>query len=138
MTITKQTNGTYIIDLPTATKTTYNTSTVVKVDSATVGLSLPFTVTFIEGVRDVYLELTGASGTYKERRCFLVDDNLECQVLTHLSELDTDARLLDNTVYQYFLIKESMSQVGDGCACICATTKTIYDDLKLSLDKSCC
>ena len=138
MTITKQPSGQYTIDLDTAIKTTYNTSRVVKIDNVSVGTTLPFTTSLSIGVRDIYLELTGSTGTYKERRCFLVDDDLECQVLTALAELPSNERAKDNSVYQYFLIKESQTNVGDGCACACSSLKSIYNDLKSSFETNCC
>jgi len=138
MTIVKQTTGEYRIDLDSTIKSTYNSSTLVKIDNVTVGTALPYTGSLSIGIHDIYLELTGSTGTYKERRCFLADDDLECQVLTALAELPTDKRALDNSIYQYFLIKESQSNVGDGCACACSSLKSIYSDLKSSFEIGCC
>lgn len=136
MIFNKNTNGTYTIDLDSTIKSTYNSSTVVKIDTISVGTSLPYTGTISTGVHEILLELSGSSGTYKEKKCVVVDDALECQVLTRLASMTQEERALDNSIYQYFLIKES--GVSDGCVCACTSIKTIYDDLKSSFLIDCC
>jgi len=76
MTIVKQTTGEYRIDLDSTIKSTYNSSTLVKIDNVTVGTALPYTGSLSIGIHDIYLELTGSTISKlgsKESSCESID-----------------------------------------------------------------
>lgn len=139
MIFTKNTVGTtitYTIDLPTATKTTYNTSTAVLLDTVSIATALPHTRTIADGVHKITLNLVGPTGTYSESRCILVNDTIECQLMTKIAQMSEKEKLASNLPYLWFLIKEG--SVDQSCACVCDSIKTIYNDLYQQLNADCC
>jgi len=136
MIFTKNFNGTYTIDLDPSIKSTYTLGTTVKVDTVAVSTALPYTTSLSLGVHQIDLQLNGSTSIYKEKKCVLTDDDIECQVVTYLAGQTAEERILDNTSYLYYLVKESL--VGDGCVCACDSVRKIYDDLKLSFTDDCC
>jgi len=137
MIFTKNTNGTYTVDLPAPTKAPYTTSTVVYLDGVSIGTSLPTVISSISGVHKIRIYMTGPSGNYDESRCVLVDDELECKIFTKIGGMGEKERLQSNLPYLWFLVKEGSTD--QACACVCDSIKTIYTDLTYQVnDNYCC
>ena len=129
---------TYRIDLDSSIKTTYSTSTNVKVDNVTVAIALPFTTSLTQGVHTIALYLVGPTGSYTDSRYVVTDESLECKIITAISKMTDEQKRLDNTAYMWFLVREATTNEASGCLCSGDSIKTIYEDLKIRFADTCC
>jgi hypothetical protein len=136
MIITKTNNYTYIIDLPPAIKALY-TSTSVQLNKVELSQTLPYTVTLPTGISEVKITLKSANGSYEEKACFLYDDNLQCNLATHLAALDKEKLTNTQLPYLYYMLKEGTTDIND-CGCYCDYLLKIYEDINKQINNSDC
>jgi len=136
MIFTKNTNGSYTIDLDPDIKAPYTTSTDVYLNGVVVANALPAIITSIAGVAKIRIYLVGPSGAYNEEKCVLVDSTMECQIMTKIGAMTEKERLQSNLPYLWFLIKEGSDD--QACSCVCDSIKTIYTDLSNQVNGDCC
>jgi hypothetical protein len=136
MIFTKNSNGSYTIDLDTAIKIPYTTSTDIYLNGTVVANTLPAVVSGIAGVQKIRIHLVGPTGTYDESKCALIDSTMECQIFTKLGAMTEKERLASNLPYLWFLVKEGSDD--QACSCVCDSIKTIYTDLFNQVNNDCC
>jgi hypothetical protein len=124
------------VDLPPAVKSLYTAFSVL-LNGIEVAQILPYTVVIPIGVSEIKIIAKSITQSYEEKACLLYDDNLQCNLATHLATLDKDKLTQSNIPYLYYILKEG-TITANNCGCYCEYLDKMYKDIIKQIDGTDC